>query len=344
MSIRTALARPFTRIARAIAAKALEGAPRPWSLPITGVTWSVGAPSYGGWVNGWQLGGEPWGPGPQKATAEACKALYAGAVSMCPAGHYVKLPNDGKRRVDSSDLSRILLDPNGYQSWSDFVSESIRCMLEDGNSYSLAVRNNRGEVADLHPMDPALSWPLVTPEGEIGYVLAGNPIIDADPERYSNPAWAGRGYVWPARNVLHLRLPSYRSRRLAFLWGESPLLATLGVDEILRRLTAALEQKHPKAVAVLDQVASREQVEQIRDRIKEAYNAGGIPVMSGGGQVGSVARRRHWAERRAIARILALLPRGNSRRLSRSAGLVGPGRCGQPRNWFCCGKKRGSGR
>jgi phage portal protein BeeE len=287
MSIRTALARPFTRIATAIAGEALEGSvrPGPWSLPITGATWSVNAPSYGGFWNAWQMGGEPWGPGPQRATAEACKALYAGAVSMCPVGHYVKLPNGGRRRVDSSDLSRILLNPNDYQTWCDFIAESIRCMLDDGNAYALATHNNRGEVAELHPFDPALCQPFVLPEGEIGYVLGGNPITDADPEGFGALNWNGRVGVWPARHVLHFRLPSYRSRRPSFLWGESPLVATLGTDEILRRLTAMLDDKHPKAVATVEHNASREQVAELRDRIKEAYAGGGIPVMNGGAKL-----------------------------------------------------------
>jgi hypothetical protein len=55
-------------------------------------------------------------------------------------------------------------------------------------------------------------------------------------------AQARAGSVWPARHVLHFRLPSYRSRRPSFLWGESPLVATLGMEEILRRLGALLDQ------------------------------------------------------------------------------------------------------
>jgi HK97 family phage portal protein len=291
MSLRAALALPFTRIASAIVGKALtpvEGAPRPgpWSLPVTGATWSVGAPSYGGWMNGWQLGGEPWSPAPQMATVEACKALYAGAIASCPVGHFVKLPNGGKARVDTSDAARAFLSPNDYQTWADFIAEAVRCLLDDGNAYALARRNGRFEVAELHPMDPRMSFPAVLPEsGEIVYALGGNDVVDNWPDDFSYARY-GRQTLVPARDVLHLRLPSYRSARWpTFLIGESPLVAMLGTDQILRRLDALLDQKHPKAVATLDHVASKEQVEQIRDRIKEAYSAGGIPVMSGGARL-----------------------------------------------------------
>ena len=165
MSIRTALARPFTRIAEAITGKAVEGSPRPgpWTLPVSGVAWSVNAPSYGGFMNGWQLGGDPWGPGPQLAVVEACKALYAGTVAMCPVGHFIRLPNGGKARIDSSDAARIFLSPNDYQSWPDFIAEAVRCLFDDGNAYAVPFRNGRFEATQLHLMDPRLCTPFVMP-------------------------------------------------------------------------------------------------------------------------------------------------------------------------------------
>ena len=230
MSVRSALARPLTRIASAIAGKALEGAPRPgpWSLPTSGVTWSVGAPSYGGWVNGWQLGSEPSGPGAQSATVEACKALYAGAISSCPIGHFVRLANSGKARVDTSDASRIFRSPNSYQTWSDFIAEAVRCLLDDGNFYALATRNARFEVAELHPMDPRISAPGVAPEtGDVVYALGGNPIVDTWPDDVFGYARSGRYALTPARDVLHIKLPSYRTaRQPTFLIGESPLVCS----------------------------------------------------------------------------------------------------------------------
>jgi hypothetical protein len=122
MSLRTALARPLTRTSTAIAGKTLtsiEGSvrPGPWSLPVTGAVWSVGAPSGGSCWNAWQLGGAPWGPGPQLAVVEACKALYAGTVAMCPVGHFIRLPDGGKVRVESSDAARIfLVDRIGFDN------------------------------------------------------------------------------------------------------------------------------------------------------------------------------------------------------------------------------------
>jgi HK97 family phage portal protein len=290
LSLRTALARAFTRVAEAIADKALvEGSarPGPWSLPATGATWSVGAPSWGGYWNAWQLGGEPWGPGAQMAAVEACKALYAGALASCPIGHFVKLANGGKARIETSDASRIFLSPNSYQSWPDFVGEGVRCLLDDGNFYALAVRNARYEVAELHPMDPRLSFPVVMPEtGEIAYALAGNEIIASRQDDLLDYGRSGRYALTPQRDTLHVRLPSYRSaRRPTFLVGDSPLVAMLGTDAILRRLGALLDQKHPKAVASIDHVASREQVEELRDRIKEAYGSGSIPIMTGGAKL-----------------------------------------------------------
>jgi HK97 family phage portal protein len=220
------------------------------------------------------------------ATVEGCKALYAGALASCPIAHYVKLPNGGKARIDNSDLARIFLKPNDYQSWFDLISEVVRCLLDDGNAYCFAARNRRFEVDELHLMDPRMSFPVVMPDtGDIAYTLGGNDVIDAQLDEFGYV----RGYrqaLVPARDVLHFKLPSYRSaRRPTFLVGDSPLVAMLGMDEILRRLSTLLDEKHPKAVATIEHQASKEQVEQLRDRIKDAYGAGSIPVMSGGAKL-----------------------------------------------------------
>jgi HK97 family phage portal protein len=294
MSLRTALAAVRNRIGSAIAGKALiEGTarPGPWSLPVTGATWSVGAPSYGGWINNWQLGGEPW-QGSQSGIIEGCLALYAGVMATLPVAHFIRLDDGSKERIDSSDAARIFVGgPNSYQSWADFVGEATRCLFLEGNFYALGQKNSDGESDELHPMDPLLSRPTVViatidgiEERGLGYTLGGNAFVDPD----LDPAGGGfNGYgrpYWPARHVLHFKLPSYNNRKPSFLIGESPLVSLFDSQKLIQRLTAMLDRQGPRAVASIDHVASREQITELRDRLKEGLN-GGVPILSAGSKL-----------------------------------------------------------
>ena len=66
--------------------------------------------------------------------------------------------------MTTSALSRILRRPNDYQSRSDFLLKLAADLYRDGNTYALAQRNDRFEVAALHPFDPKQSQPLVGAE------------------------------------------------------------------------------------------------------------------------------------------------------------------------------------
>ena len=175
--------------------------PGPWYLPVTG-----------GWLppvsarasNWWQRGYDPIGPSTQSAMVEACVSAYAQTVAMCPGDHWRLNDKNGRDRVKNSALSRILRHPNDYQSISDFMLNATRSLYLEGNTYALALRNDRFEIDELHLMDPMLSYPRLATTGDVFYQLYGNDVIEK--------RLGGEQLIVPQRDVLHIRLHTVRHR------------------------------------------------------------------------------------------------------------------------------------
>lgn len=252
-----------------------EGAftPGPWSLPITG-----------GWVtddswNWWQKGFDVESM-PTSALVEACVSAYAQTVAMCPGDHWKLNSNtNGRDRVTTSALSRILKKPNAYQTISDFLLNAVSDLYSDGNCYALVLRNSRFEISELHLMDPRVSLARVAPEtGDIFYSLDGNPVIG---QMIDYPV------LVPARDVLHIRL---KTKRWDQLRGESPIVAAArdiasSSAMAAQQLAFYLNQARPSTVLSTDMVLDKDQVTALRDRWNEQTRglaSGGTPILTAG--------------------------------------------------------------
>jgi hypothetical protein len=115
--------------------------------------WLPAGSPWNYWQTGLPQGGLPYGE--RSAMVEACVSAYSQTVAMCPGDHWRKLANGGRERVTGSALTRILRQPNDYQSISDFLLNLTRRLYERGEAFAVAIRNNRGEIAELHHLDPA---------------------------------------------------------------------------------------------------------------------------------------------------------------------------------------------
>jgi hypothetical protein len=215
-----------------------EGAyrPGPWTLPISGGFLPA---DVGRYMNWWQLGFSP-SYSSQSAMVSACVDAYSQTTAMCPGNHCRKLDNGGRQRVTNSALSRILRQPNSYQTASDFMLNATRSLYLHGNAYALALRNARFEITELHLMDPRLSSPAVTGAGEdlegnaieggeIFYRLGGNTVIEYRLAELGDRAREAEQLMVPARDVLHIRLHSVGRVDWPFpLVGDTPLSAVWG--------------------------------------------------------------------------------------------------------------------
>jgi HK97 family phage portal protein len=189
-------------------------------------------------------------------------------------------------RVENSALSRVLRRPNEYETASSFLLNAVHSLYRDGNTFALALRNERFEVVSLHLMNPRQSSPLVVRneddgDAEIFYRLGGNIVVDH--------MFGDSQLLVPARDVLHIKLHT-NHRYPSPLVGEPPLTAALadiavGNAFLQQQLTFLANQSRPSAVLSTDLVLSRDEVQQLRDRWLEqskGLHAGGVPLLTAG--------------------------------------------------------------
>lgn len=278
------LARIFAPLRRPIEGDApqlrsIEGEyrPGPYQLPVTGGWLGAEAGSY---LNWWQLGFDPVDSS-RSAMVEACVSAYSQTVSMCAGDHWRMNDKGGRTRVTTSAASRILRKPNDYQSMSDFMLNATRQLYLTGNTYALALRNDRFEINELHLMDPRQSTPVLAATGDIFYSLSGNHIIDR--------RIGASPLLVPARDVLHIRLHCSHKSPVPLI-GETPLTSAL--DDIMASTAMTRQQirfyqneARPSAVLQTDLTLAKEQVTMLRDRWNEQSKGmaqGGTPILTHG--------------------------------------------------------------
>jgi HK97 family phage portal protein len=226
-------------------------------------------------LNWWQSGYSPQPYGESSAMVEACVSAYSQTVAMCPGDHWRKLDNGGRERVANSALTRILRAPNDYQSISDFLLNLTRRLYTHGEAFAYAVRNDRGEVTELHLMRQGMA--LVGSEGSVFYSLGGNEIAEM---RFP------LGTPVPQRDVMHVRLhtPAHP------LKGVSPILANtldlaMSGAALNQQISFYVNQARPSFMLETDQQLNKEQTDALRQRWNEQTqggNAGGTPILTWG--------------------------------------------------------------
>lgn len=262
----------LVRAYRSLTTRSTEGAVRPGPYLLSDGWLSASA---GRFMNWWQLGYSPQPYGETSAMVEACVSAYAQTVAMCPGDHWRKLPNGGRERVAGSALSRIIRRPNDYQSSSDFLLNLTRRLYARGEAFAVGLRNDRGEIAELHLMLNGMA--MIAEDGSIFYSLSGNEIVE---RRYdlSSPI--------PARDVLHVRLHTPRHP----LKGESPILAAtldlaMAGAALNQQIAFYLNQARPSFMLETDEKLTKEQAAALRaswDEQTKGPNSGGTPILTWG--------------------------------------------------------------
>jgi HK97 family phage portal protein len=244
-------------------------------------------PDSGGWLpegtplNFWQMGGDVRRGSNSSAIVQACVSAYAQTAAMCPGSHWRVKPDGGRERVTNSPLSRVLRNPNAYQTPSDFILNLTSRLYRTGNAYALIIRNRGGVIEELHIMNKG--YPHVAQTGDVFYTVSGNEVIDRqfdsnDPE---NPL-----RMVPSRDIMHVRLETPRHP----LVGETPLTAAaldLAVSNAMARQAIAFfdKQARPSGVLSTELNLTADQVKTLRERWEAQatkLNAGGTPILTNG--------------------------------------------------------------
>ncbi len=252
--------------------RATEGAYRPGPYMLADGWLSATA---GRFLNWWQMDHQLNPYGSSSAMVEACISAYSQTVAMCPGDHWKTNADGGRERVENSALTRVLRKPNDYQSISDFLLNLTRRTYENGEAFAVAIRNNRGEIGELHLMKSG--YPYVAVDGSIFYSLSGNEIAERRFD-FSAPI--------PARDVLHVRLHTPQHP----LKGVSPILATvleraMAGAALNQQVVFYINQARPSFMLETDAQLTKEQTEALRQRWNEqttGENAGGTPILAWG--------------------------------------------------------------
>jgi HK97 family phage portal protein len=158
---------------------------------------------------------------------------------------------------------------------ADFLLNLTRRLYERGEAFAFAIRNNRGEIAELHLM--RIGTPMIAEDGSIFYSLSGNEILMRRIE-LSVPV--------PARDVLHVRLHTPRHP----LKGESPILSAaldlmMSGAALSQQVQFYLNQARPSFLLETDLVMKREQAQELREWWESQTtgdNIGRTPILTHG--------------------------------------------------------------
>ena len=242
-----------------------------YRLPITGGILDDGP----GLWNWWQTGRNIQNFDGPTSIVHACVDAYAQTIASLYGDHFRYDDVDTKVRVKNSALSRILHQPNEYQTRSDFMLNLIKSLLLDGNAYVLGMRNNRGEFESLHLMPTRGTQPYIEPESKAVFYGVG-----------SNPFVGELDVMIPARDIMHIRLHTPRHP----LIGESPITnaaSSIAANAAITGHQAAFfnNMSRPSGVLSTEMKLTSDQMMQLRsawEAQSKDMNSGGIPILGSG--------------------------------------------------------------
>lgn len=216
----------------------------------------------------------------QVSTVQACVSIRAEDVAKLPA-HVMRMrPNGAKEIVADHPLERVLQRPNDYQSAFEFKEQMQVALLLRGNAYAVILRDGRGRVTDLIPINPDRVWIFEAPGGEVFYQVARRGL-------HEMAVLQSMPLMIPSEDVLHLRWMALDTS----LWGASRIALSreaiglaLSQQELAGRLSA--NSTNLGGVLTTDQKLTKDAAERLRQQWKERKqglrNAGDTAVLEEG--------------------------------------------------------------
>lgn len=252
----------------------IGGAEGSWRGPFYGQSESGGWHQVGSIEDGFQR--NLAGPGaPGVAPVYSCVMLNARAVSQCEPKHLVPSSNGAMVPSTTSPASRVLRNPNSYETYTQLIYNTCAEMLFQGESIWLVTRDDRYAITAAHRI-PRGTWSVyIEPESkEIFYSISNAEMINVP------------DYLVPARDICHFRQHTPRHP----LVGESPIKAAalaIGINVALNSSQLAFfsNMNRPSGIIETPQKMTREQKDQARNAFgnqSKAWNQGLLPILSEG--------------------------------------------------------------
>lgn len=103
------------------------------------------------------------------STVYACVRRVSQDVARCSPSLY-RVEDDGTRiNVDDHPLVKLFERPNRVQSWFEWIEQMKIALLLRGNAYAVALRDGRGRVRELIPVNPDAVMVLEAADGSLFY-------------------------------------------------------------------------------------------------------------------------------------------------------------------------------
>ena len=186
-----------------------------WRGPFSGMGENGGWFTLGSVEDGWQRNLDiglndisKFGPAATGVT------ILSQELSRIKVFHWLIRADGGREKITNKAPHRVFRRPNHYQTLVDFLLFMMRALLYDGNAYAVAVRNDRGEVESLYPLNPRSCWPYIV-DGDVFYRVGDQDTQDL--AELESDQW------YPQRDILHIRMHCPKHP----LIGESPFTSAL---------------------------------------------------------------------------------------------------------------------
>jgi len=162
-----------------------------------GGTWSGIGWSGAGWSPNWFQKGDKVASGTalQSTAVYTCVSIISQAISKLKIKHYSDRDLKGRSLQYKSDIAKLLNKPNPYQNRIDFFTFILMNLLLDGNAYAFAIRDSKGKILSLHPLNAKTVSVHVTADSEVWYSISSSNQLLPDEHEFI-----------PASEILHLRL------------------------------------------------------------------------------------------------------------------------------------------
>jgi HK97 family phage portal protein len=235
-------------------------------------------------MNYGQVGYDPTRMGYYDDVAYSCIALYARIIAQLPGYHRRKLDSGEVITIKNDALARVLKKPNPYQTRSDFLYNLVWSKMEAGNGYAVCQRNARFEPTRLDLVNPWVTRPLITGDGDLFYSVGGNPLLDP----FLDPDLGTSRFLLPAEDVLNYR--THCPYPMQPTLGESPLVAAAMAIQIHTGAQSGFaafsaNQSKPSGVLTTDAKLTEAQIKTLREAWATASTKaaqGGTPILSNG--------------------------------------------------------------
>ena len=216
----------------------------------------------------------------QVATVLACVSIRSEDVAKLPVHVYRKRPDGGRTIVADHPLERVLQAPNDYQSRFEYMEQMMVALMLRGNAYSVILRDGRGRVTKLIPVNPDRVWIYEAPGGEVFYQVARRGM-------HETAMLKNEPLMIPAEDVFHLRWMAlenslYGASRIAL--AREAIGLALSQQELAGRLSA--NATNLGGVLTTEQKLSKEAAERLakawKERKQGLKNAGDTAVLEAG--------------------------------------------------------------